>query len=270
MSTPKRLARLAGSLYLLMCILGGYAQLGVRAGVHVPGDAPATVQNLVTDPTLFRTALVADIAMATIFVFVGVTLYLLLRHVDRFAAGTLMVFVAVGAGMILTNLLFHQAALTVATDTAYGELGSDDLVLLMLELHGHGYALAGVFFGLWLLPLSYLGYRSGLLPRLLSILLMIAGGSWIVDTLAGFLFPELPTLVHTIVTAPRIAEFWLIAYLLIKGVRTPGPDRIAPDRIAPDDDTVPGGSEEHDRRCPPSQPAVVVHRSSGRSEGVAT
>jgi len=71
--------------------------------------------------------------------------------------------------------------------------------------------------------------------------------------------------VHTIVTAPRIAEFWLIAYLLIKGVRTPGPDR-----IAPDDDTVPGGSDEHDRRCPPSQPAVVVHRSSGRSEGVAT
>jgi hypothetical protein len=211
-----------------MFILGGAAQLGVRAGVHVPGDAAATMQNLAADPALFRLALVADIAMATIFVFVGVTLYLLFRHVERHAAAALLIFVGVGAGMILTNLLLHQAALLVATDPTYDAFSSDELVLLLLDLHGHGYALAGVFFGLWLLPLGYLGYRSGLFPRLLSILLLVAGGSWIIDTLAGFLFPDLPAFVHAIIKAPTVAEFWLIAYLLIQGVRTPNSDRLTP------------------------------------------
>jgi hypothetical protein len=228
MTTPKRLARLAGVLYLLMCVLGAFAQLGVRAGVRVPGDAAATVGNLTADPSLFRLALVADTAMATAFVFVGVILYLLFRYVDRHAAGALLIFVAVGAGMILTNLLLHQAALLVATDSTYDAITSDGLVLFLLDLHAHGYALAGIFFGLWLLPVGYLGYRSGLFPKLLSILLVVAGGSWIADTLAGFLFPDLPGFVHAILMAPTVAEFWLVAYLLVKGVRIPDPDRLPP------------------------------------------
>lgn len=228
MASPTRLARLAGVLYLLVVGLGSFAELGVRAGVRVPGGAATTVDRLTADATLFRLALVADIAMATTFVFVGITLYLLFRRVDRHAAGALVVFVAVGAGMILTNLLLHQAALLVATDPAYTTIGSDELVLLLLDLHGHGYALAGIFFGLWLLPLGYLGLRSRLLPRLLSILLVVAGGSWIVDTLAGFLFPDLPASAHTILTAPTFAEFWLVAYLLIRGVRTSALDQVPP------------------------------------------
>jgi len=226
MTTPKRLARSAGAFYLLM-FLGAWAHLGVRADVHVPGDAAATAQNLTADPTMFRLALVADIAMATAWVFVGIALYLLFRRVDRHAAA-LLVFVAAGAGMILTNLVLHQAALLVATDPTYGALASDGLVLLLLDLHAHGYALAGIFFGLWLLPVGYLGYRSGLLPKTLSVLVVIAGGAWIIETLVGFALPDLPGFVHEILTAPRFAEFGLIAYLLVKGVRTPDPGRLSP------------------------------------------
>ena len=228
---PKTLARTAGIAYLLLCIFGTYAQLGVRAGIHVPGDAAASAQNLTANPTAFRLALVADIAMATSFVALGVLLFLLLRHVDRRAAVALVVFVAVGAGMILTNLLFHQGALLIATESAYETLRSDELVLLLLDLHQVGYSLAGVFFGLWLLPLSYLAYRSGLFPRLLSVLLAVAGASWIVDTLATFLLPDLPDVVHTIITAPTFAEFWLVAYLLIKGVRTPSEGHLSPNAV---------------------------------------
>jgi hypothetical protein len=224
---PKRLARIAGSLYLLMALLGGAAHLGVRAGIHVPGDAAATARNIVDHAELFRFALVADIAMATVFVFVGVTLYLLFREVHRQAAGALVLFVAVGVGMILTNLVFHHAALLVATEPAYGIPGttsSDGLVLLLVDLHATGYTLAGIFFGLWLLPLGHLTYRARLLPRPLSVLLIVAGVSWIIDTVATFLLPDLPEVLHVAITAPTVAEFWLIAYLLTKGVRTPSPD----------------------------------------------
>lgn len=228
LTKSRTLARTAGIAYLLLCILGGWANLSVRAGIHVPGDATTSAQNLVADATTFRLALVADVAMATAFVTVGVLLFLLLRHVNRSAAGVMVVFVAVGAGMILINLGLHQAALLVATDPSYATLRSDELVLLLLELHQVGYALAKVFFGLWLLPLGYLAYRSGLFPRPLGVLLAVAGGSMIVDTLAVFGLPDLPAVVHTILTAPGFAEFWLVAYLLIKGVRTPVVGQLTP------------------------------------------
>lgn len=228
LTKSRRLARTAGIAYLLLCILGGWANLSVRAGIHVPGDAATSAQNLVADATTFRLALVADIAMATAFVTVGVLLFLLLRHVNRSAAGVMVVFVAVGAGMILINLGLHQAALLVATDPSYATLRSDELVLLLLELHQVGYTLAKVFFGLWLLPLGYLAYRSGLFPRPLGVLLAVAGGSMIVDTFAVFGLSNLPAVVHTILTAPGFAEFWLVAYLLIKGVRTPVVGQLTP------------------------------------------
>lgn len=218
MTNPTRLARSAGVFYLLM-FLGAWSHLGVRANVHVPGNAAATAQNLAADPTLFRFALVADVAMATAWVFVGIALYLLFRQVDRHATA-ILIFVAVGAGMILTNLVLHQAALLVATDPTFDAIASDELVLFLLDLHAHGYALAGIFFGLWLLPVGYLGYRSGLLPKVLSVLVVLAGGAWIIETLVSFSFPDLHGVVQAILTAPRFAEFGLLAYLLIRGVRT--------------------------------------------------
>ncbi|WP_165492035.1 DUF4386 domain-containing protein [Egibacter rhizosphaerae] len=230
MSTSKHLARTAGALYLLMAVLGGIAHLGVRADIRVPGEAAATAANIAANPTLFRFSLVADIAMATIFVFVGVAFYLLLRHVDRHAAGLLVIFVAVAAGMILVNLVFHHAALLVATDPAAYAVdahSADSLALLLVDMHHHGYTIAGVFFGLWLLPLGYLAYRSGLFSRVLSVLLVVAGAAWIVGTLVEVLCPDLPAVVHAIISAPTIAEFWMVAYLIIKGVRTPTSDQLA-------------------------------------------
>lgn len=227
MNTPKTLARLAGVLYLLMAVLGGYAHLGIRTRIHVPADATTTIETVAANLTLFRFALVADMAMATLFVLVGVTLFRLFAHVNRHAATALMMFVTVGAGMILTNLIFHQAALVIATDPTYDAFAFDALVLLLIELHGYGYELAGIFFGLWLFPLGYLGYQSKLLPRLLSLALIVAGASWIIDTLTGFLFPDLPASLQAVLSAPRITEFWLIGYLCIKGVRTPTGDQLA-------------------------------------------
>jgi hypothetical protein len=182
---------------------------------------------LTADPALFRLALVADIAMATAWVSVGIALYLLFRRVDRHAMAVL-VFVAVGAGLILTNLVIHQAALLVATDPTYATIASDELVLLLLDLHAHGYALAGIFFGLWLLPVGYIGHRSGLLPKVLSVLVVIAGGAWIIETLVAFAFPDLPGVVHTILEAPRFVEVGLMAYLVTKGVRTSHRGQLTP------------------------------------------
>ena len=236
MRSPQRAARVAGALYLLMAILGGFAHLGVRNSVYTPGDATTTAANIVANPTLFRLSLVSDLAMATVFVFVGFALHRLLRHTDRAAAGAMVLFVTVGAAMILANLLFHHAALLVATDasvaTSLGVEAADALTLFLLDLHQVGYTLAGIFFGLWLLPLSYLAVRSRMFPRLLGIALGAAGVAWIVDTLVRFAAPELPGIFRVALEAPRFAEFALILYLLIRGVRTPAPAITEPAVVA--------------------------------------
>jgi hypothetical protein len=228
MTSLRRTARLAGLLYLLVALLGLFAHFFARGTIHVPGDAAATADNIVEHATLFRLGFVADLLMAGVFILLGMALFRLFRHVNREMAGALVVFVAIGTGMILLNLVAQYAALRVATDDSYaaalGPNGSDALTLLLVDMQSYGYSIAGVLFGLWLLPLGYLAYSSGLFPRPLGIVLMVACFSYLIDTLAVFGVPGLSPAFSTIVTLPAaIAEFWMVGYLLFVGVRARTP-----------------------------------------------
>jgi hypothetical protein len=105
---------------------------------------------------------------------------------------------------------------------AFGAAGVNALVLLLLEIEHYGILAAQVFFGLWLAPLGYLAYRSGLFPKGLGVVLVAATASYLVDVLAAFLVPEVAKQVHPfLIIAPLIAEVWMLGYLLVKGVRSP-------------------------------------------------
>ncbi len=217
MTEPRILARMAGLLYLALAVLGGWAQLHVRGSVLVAGDPVRTTANIAGHETLFRLGIVADIAMATVFVLLGMVLHRLLHHVHERAATMLLVFVSVGAGSILVNLTFHVGALLAATRPGH----SPDLVLLLLDLHQQGYVLGGVFFGLWLLPMGYLACRSTMLPTWLGVLVVVAGVAWLADPLLAFGLPEAPALIRRLVEVPTsIGEFGLLLYLLVRGVRS--------------------------------------------------
>ena len=222
MNNPKVLARVAGALYLLLAILGGWAQLGVRGSVYVANDAAATTANIVANESLFRWGLAADILMATTFVVLGMALHRLLHDVSAPTATTLLVFVSVGAGSILLNLVFHVGALVVATDPNYAGLESrETLTLLLFDLHQHGYVLGGIFFGLWLLPMGLLAYRSPFFGKIAGVILIVGSITWLLDPVLAFVAPD-AELVRTIVEIPTsIAEFGLILFMLIVGVRTP-------------------------------------------------
>lgn len=224
MRNPRTQARIAGLLYLLLAVLGGWAELYVRGSVRHPGDARATASAIAEHDSLFRLGIAADILMATTFVFLGLVLYRLLQQTHQRAATVLLVFVAVGAGSILINLTFHVAAWLVGTDPAYAELlgtnARDALAMLLLDMHHHGYVLGGVFFGLWLLPMGYFAYRGAEFPSWLGVLLMIGCLTWLADPVLAFAAPQAPAVVRTIVSLPTsVAEFGLILYLLVVGVR---------------------------------------------------
>ncbi|HEV8671289.1 MAG TPA: DUF4386 domain-containing protein [Candidatus Limnocylindria bacterium] len=223
---PKRLARIAGVLYLLVGIFGGFAQGFVEPRMYVAGDAAATAANVVANSGLVRLAVVAELFDSTIFVFLAMTLYLLLSHVHKSVARAMVVLVALSAGISCLNVVFEFAGLRVATDGAYaaafGTAGSNALVLLLLDIQHYGTLGAQVFFGLWLAPLGYLAYRSGLFPKALGVVLVVATVCYLADLLAAFLVPDLATQLHPfLIIVPAIAEIWMVVYLLVWGLRTP-------------------------------------------------
>ncbi|MDF5754501.1 DUF4386 domain-containing protein [Spongiactinospora sp. TRM90649] len=223
----KPVARLTGVLYLIVAILGGFAQLYVRASVYVPGDAAKTTENVVANATLFRLGFLADLVQVTCFLGVALLLHQLFRRTSEGLARAMLVLMSVAVSMICLNLLNHFAALLVATSPSYatafgGPEGSQAMVLLLLELHRYGYLLAQMFFGLWMLPAGLLARRSGLFPKPLGILLIAGSAGYLIDLFAQFTIPETAgTLAPFVLTTATVAEVWLLAYLLSIGVRTP-------------------------------------------------
>lgn len=89
-------------------------------------------------------------------------------------------------------------------------------------MHHYGFLIAQVFFGLWLLPLGYLAFKSGMFPRTLGILLMIACFSYLIHVPFIFLWPEIGSVLTGVIALSASAgELWMVFYLLIRGVKLP-------------------------------------------------
>jgi preprotein translocase subunit Sss1 len=148
-------------------------------------------------------------------------LYLLLRHVNELVARAMVLIVAVAVAIISLNLLNQYVALQVATgEAAPGSAATDALAGLFADMHAAGYLIAQIFFGLWLLPLGYLVYRSGSFPKVLGVLLAVGCVGYLVDTFAHFLAPGIAESIAWIVVAPAaVGEIGFVIYLLVKGVR---------------------------------------------------
>ncbi len=225
-SSPTRLARIAGVFYLLVGIFGGFAEGFVDPKMYVASDAAATTANVVANSVLVRMGVVAHLVDGAFFALTALTLYVLLKHAGKVVARAMLVFVVIAVGMISLNAVFQFEGLQVATDgsyvTAFGAAGANAIVLLLLDIQHYGTLAAQVFFGLWLAPLGYLAYKSGLFPRALGVILVVATASYLVDLLTAFSFPELAKQIHPfLIIAPAIAEVWMVVYLLVWGVRTP-------------------------------------------------
>src|SRR5208283_5423942 len=107
MNSPKRLARIAGVLYLLVGIFGGFAEGFVEPKMYVAGDAAATAGNVVANSGLVRLGVVADLLDQTVFIFLAMTLYILLKHVHQSVARAMVVIVALAVGITCLNTVFE-------------------------------------------------------------------------------------------------------------------------------------------------------------------
>ncbi len=222
MSSSKTLARLAGILYLIVAVGGGFSEY-VRLSVRVRGDAAATAANVAEHASLFRLGFVADLVDFACFLAVGLLLYAILKPAGPRIAVSMLALNAVSVAIQALNMLNHLGALLVATDRTYTTGFSLDtvagLVALLLDMHAQGYLIAQIFFGLFLLPLGYLVYRSGLFPRVLGRILMIGSGGYVAGVVATYLSPGFESsLAVYFGIAGGLAELTFLVWLLIAGV----------------------------------------------------
>lgn len=230
--SPTKYARLCGALYLYVIVAGVFAEVFVRSRLVVAADASATARNVTASEPLFRLGFSGELLHLAIDVGVATLLYALLLPVHRYvslAAALLRVACAV---VLAVASLAHLAALRLVSGAGYLDAlppgQRHALALLALRLHGDAYAVALVFFGFACLALGYLVHRSGFLPRVLGLLLALAGACYLVSSFAHLLHPPLAArLVPAILLPPFVGELALALWLLVKGVDAARWERVA-------------------------------------------
>ena len=144
----------------------------------VRGDAAATAEKIMSGEFLFRIGIVSELISFTAFIFVARVLYRLLHGVNKTHASLMVTLIVVSIPISLVNLLNVIAALILVRGENYLSVFTkpqrESLALMFLDLHDYGFSVAQIFWGLWLVPFGLLVYRSGFLPRILGVLLVIA------------------------------------------------------------------------------------------------
>jgi Domain of unknown function (DUF4386) len=223
----QRLARATGLLYLVLAVFGMFSAM-VLESLVVPDDARATAAGILGSRWLFGGSLVTWLVVVVADVAVSVTFYLLLRPVSHtlslLAAALRLVYSAVLAAVVVN--LFDAFRLLTGAPGAAGPGGRQQqaMALAALDSFDAGFLLALVLFGVHLVALGWLLYRSRYLPRVLGALLVAAGVGYIADSLAGLLVADHGGLVSAALLAPAVVgELGLTAWLLLRGVRVPQP-----------------------------------------------
>lgn len=238
--TRQRYARIAGLGYLIIIGAGIFAEFFVRSSLVVPGDAAATARNIAASELLFRAGIAADLVMLVCDVLVAVAIYVALRDVGRNLMLMAAFFRLGHAAVVATNLLTAYVPLRLvggAADlAAFDPAQREALSLLLLETHAYGYALGLVFFGVYCLLLGHVVLRSGAVPRVLGVLLMVAGAGYLADSFGRTLLPryaDVGDLFAVVVFAPAlVAELSFSLWLLVRGVSARGARGAGPEERA--------------------------------------
>ncbi len=195
------------------------------SGFLVAGDAAATARNILARELTFRIGILTDLVTLLLFILLVVSLYKLLESADKWHAMLMVVLVSVGVAVGFANLLTKIASPILLSGADYLSVFSgpqlEALALGSLSLNGEGNTVAAVFWGLWLFPFGILVMRSGYFPRLLGILLLVAGFGYVTSSVTAIVFPGYSEIVSRVAMPFLFGEFPIIFWLLIKGARAP-------------------------------------------------
>ncbi len=249
----RKVALIAGIGLLVMAVLAPLARFGVLQNLVVPADAAATVNNIIASEGLFRVAIAALLVVTFLDILVAWALYVLLRPVNATLArlvGWLRLAAATVFAVALANLLDVAQLVGSADGAALQPAQLQAQVMASIASFDNGWDSMSVgIFGLHLLGLGYLLFRSADFPRFLGVLVVIAGGGYLADSFTRILVPDFG---FTFSVFTFVGEALLIVWLFYRAIKGFNPSALASMSTDPDDGVLTGVH----------QPAVVP--SNGR------
>ena len=228
MNSHKKTARLAGALYFIWVIAGLYGFFFLPSQTVVKGNAAATANKILANELLFRTGIVNDIITNTLWVFIVLILYRLFKQVNERQSRLMVALV-----LVQVPAVFFMGALNIASLMLFkGEIlktfevaQRQDLAMMFLKFNGYGSLILETFWGLWLFPFGYLVYKSGFIPRIFGIFLILNGVAYVIHSFTSLLFPDYQATVRLFAFPFWIlGEISIMLWLLIKGVRAQQPE----------------------------------------------
>jgi hypothetical protein len=225
----RKAAIVAGFGYLIIFITGIFSNFFVLESLIVPGDATTTSNNIMGNDLLFRKGILSFIIMVVFDVVLAWAFYVLLKPVNKnlsLLSGWLRLVNSTIFGIALYNLF---SVLQILSGAEYlkvfvtGQLQAQ--VMLFLNAFNYTWLIGLVFFGLHLFVLGYLIFKSGYIPRILGILVIVASVGYLIDSFANFLLPnytDYKDIFLLVVVVPGIiGELSLTFWLLFKGAKIP-------------------------------------------------
>jgi hypothetical protein len=212
--------RVAGLLYLVLIVLGGVGEMVVRGALVVSGDAAATARNIMASEGLWRAGIAGDLLMHVLDLPVLVVLYLLLRPVHQGMALFATSINLVQTAVLAVNKLNLLLPLFLLGGGAYLKAFPPEqlqaLAYLAMKVHGYGFGIGLIFFGVACVARGWLIVRSGYVPKFLGILMGLAGASYLLNSFALLLAPAVADqLFPFIMLPPLVGEtafaLWLLA-----------------------------------------------------------
>jgi Domain of unknown function (DUF4386) len=228
MNTNKKTARIAGFLYLLYIVVSIFANVLGRSKLIVLGDAATTARNIMESAWQFRIGVVVDLVAALLFLLTAWALYVLLKPVNENLALLFLLLNLVGVAVWCVSDLFLITSQLLLSGADYLKVFQADqlqaLAMLFLYIYKYGFSgIAQIFFSAWLFPLGYLVFKSGFLPKILGIILMVECFGWLMYPIQFFLFPGNEVLTYLSSAVGFIGEFSLALWLLIMGAKEQKP-----------------------------------------------
>lgn len=217
-------ARIAGVLFLISAVAGGFGEVFVPSQLIVSTDATATANNIIASNSLFRMGFASYVVEALCDVSLTLVLYVLLRPVHGNLALLAVFFRLVSTAVFgVAEVLFYSAPSLILGGADYLKTFSPEqlntLAFLSLRLFGYGSGIAFVFYGVGSILFGYLIFRSDYLPKILGILLALSGLGFVTRTFLLVLAPAYASSALLVPTA--IAGLALTVWLLVRGVDVP-------------------------------------------------
>ena len=191
----------------------------------VPGDAAATANNLMANELLFNLGILSSLITQLVHIVFVVVLYELFKSVSKNQAALIVVLGLVGVPIAMLNALCQVAALSVLSGADFLAVFTADqsqaLMMFFLNLNNQGIVIASIFWGLWLLPIGTLIYKSRYLPRIFGYLMILAGLAYLLASLAHILLPNSETIFFQVMEALTYGEVITWLWVVVRGAKLP-------------------------------------------------